>query len=68
MRDRQRRAAAHRIAYERAKLQTAGLVSLGTKKPMKRVTATAEQLAFRDYCNQGYDADQARAMIREDKA
>ena len=68
MRDRHRRAAQHRIACERAKLRSAGLLPLQTKRKPQRVPASAEQLAFRDYIAEGLTADQARARIAEDKS
>ena len=66
MRDRQRLVAARRKARERAKLATHGIVPLPSKRKPQQVRATAEQLAFRDYCAMGYSAEEARAMISND--
>jgi hypothetical protein len=66
MRDRQRLAAARRVARERAKLVSSGIMSAPTKRKPQSIPATAEQLAFRDYCAMGYTAEEARAMISEE--
>lgn len=68
MRDRQRLAAARRTARERAKLAAHGIVPLPSKRKPQQVRATAEQLAFRDYCAMGYSAEEARAMIAEEQS
>ena len=67
MRDRQRLAAARSAARERAKLVVHGVIAMPTKRKPQRLKATAEQLAFRDYINQGMTAEEARARIIEDK-
>jgi len=67
MRDRQRLANARRVARERAKLASHGIVPLPSKRKPQQVRATAEQLAFRDYCAMGYTAAEARDMIAEEQ-
>jgi hypothetical protein len=68
VRDRQRKARQYRLACERAKLRSAGLLPLQPVKRTEPIKATAEQLAFRDYIAMGLTAEEARARIAQDKS